>query len=595
MFLARASWSQMKGKLFYLPFVALLLCMCVSINAQQTRVDSSLVYDEEGVEHVSEYPKNRQERIINFSVDMELGKDNYMKVTEYIRIYAAGNVFKRGLRRSLPQRRTDKHGHDKSMPIYLQAIECDGEKTPWHDEIDEDDNYIIYIGDPDKYLEEGEYEYTISYIAPGHIGQFSDHDEIFWNLNGFNWNVPFDTLAAAVTVPDGTTVKEFYAYTGVEGAKGEDYIAEIDEDGTVYFLNTRPYRGGENMSVVVEFSKGSQQALTWWQIWEDDIYAGLIALGFFLYCFISWLIKGIDPKKPTVIPQYTVPEGISAPLAARILYEGESKQVIASLMSMLVKGGAYIKQVSKSEYQISKGYENGLDEFDSCVQTKLFEKKDTVRTDVDYAEIAGLRSAISSLVSSRFENDLYIFNSGSTIIATLLGLAGGFFLFQLEALDWVTYSVLAFLIAVYIWHFIYIGKFTIKGIEMRAKMEGLKMYIMTAEKLSMRDLTPEHFEDLLPYAVAFGVENKWCKQFENVLKKYNYRPKWYDTSSIYSSHSSLFGDNGISYITQGFAKATQNSFATYDSEQSSSSGGDWGGGSGGSSGGGGGGGGGGGW
>lgn len=585
----------MRHRFQYLSFIVLLLCMCIPINAQQTLVDSSQVDDTESEGEFFNYPRNREERIVKFSVDMELGKDNYMKVTEHIRIYALGYEFKRGLRRSIPQKRTDKHGHTKSMPIYLQAIECDGEKTPWHYEIDEDDNYVVYIGDPNKYLKEGEYEYTITYIAPGHIGQFSDHDEIFWNLNGFDWNVRFDTLAANVYVPGGTTIKNFYAYTGKIGDKGEDYVAEKGEDGTVCFLNSRPLRRGENMSVVVEFSKGSQQALTWWQIWKDDVYAGLIALAFFLYCFISWLLKGIDPKKPTVIPQYTVPDGISAALAARIMYEGDSKQVMASLMSLLVKSGACIKQVSKDNYQISKGYENGLDEFDSCVQTKLFEKKDTVRTDVDYAKIAGLRSAVSSLVSSRFENQLYIFNSGSTIIATLLGLAGGFYLFQLEALDWVTYSVLTFLIVIYIWHFIYIGKFTIKGIEMRAKMEGLKMYIMTAEKLSMRDLTPEHFEDLLPYAVAFGVENKWCKQFEEVLKKYNYRPKWYDTSSAYSSYSSFFSDSGISYITQGFTKATQNSFDTYDSEQSSSSGGDWGGGSGGSSGGGGGGGGGGGW
>ena len=590
----------MNRKLLLLPLMFLLLCFGMAAWAQDydDDYDDSDAYMDSLVTSAihGSGTTNANERIIRFHADLVLGKDNYMEVTEHIRIYSAGRIFMRGLRRSIPQTRTDKHGHNKSMPIYLQAVECDGEESPWHYEIDEDNNYVLYIGDPDKYLDEGEYEYSITYIAPGHIGQFPDHDEIFWNLNGFEWNVPFDTLSAAVYVPEGTAVRKFYAYTGFEGERRKNFVAEKDEDGTVVFMNSRPFSGGENMSVVVEFSKGSQAELTWWQIWKDDVYAGLAALGFFLFCFFTWLRKGVDPKMPTVIPQYTVPKGISAAMAAKIMYQNEDKQVIASLMSLLVKGGAYITQITKDEYKITKGYENGLDEYDSCVQTKLFENKDTVRTDVDYDDIAGVRSSLGTLISSNYDNKLYIYNSGSILIATILGLLLGYLIFgELEALDWVAYTAMAAIVVVYIWYFCVIGKYTLKGIDMRAKMEGLKMYIMTAEKLSMRELTPEHFEDLLPYAVAFGVENEWCKQFEDVLKKFNYRPKWYDTSSAYSSHSSFFSGGGISYITQGFTKATQGSFAAYEAAHSSSSGGDWGGGSGGSSGGGGGGGGGGGW
>lgn len=585
----------MKLRLFFLHLTLLLLCFGTATYAQSPSDDE--YYDME--DNVEEgYSVNRNERVVSYNVYLDLDKDNYMEVTECIRIYAAGNVFKRGLRRVIPQKRTDIYGHNKSMPIHVQAIECDGEKAPWHYDIDEDDNYIIYIGDPDKYLEEGEYEYTITYIAPGHIGQFEDHDEIFWNLNGFDWAVPFDTLAAAVYIPEGTSIKKYYAYTGAKGAKGNDYEAgEDEEDGAVVFLNTRPFNGGENMSVVVEFSKGSQAANTWWQTWGDDVYAGLTALGFFLFCFFSWLRKGVDPKMPTIVPQYTVPEGISAALAGRIMDASEDKRVIASLMSLMIKGGALIKKVTKDDYQIIKGTNNEkLDEFDSCVQERLFQSKDQVRTDVDYDDITGVKSALDKVVSSKFDDDLYVFNSGSICIATLLACLGGYFIFsRLEALDWVTYSVVAILIVVLIWYFCVIGKYTGKGIEMRAQMEGLKMYITTAEKLRMRDMTPEHFEDLLPYAVAFGVEVAWCKQFEDVLKKFNYRPTWYDTSSAYS-YSSLFNSShGISSITQGFAKATQGSFEAYDRAHSSDSGGSWGGGSGGSSGGGGGGGGGGGW
>lgn len=575
----------MKFKIFFLHLTLLLFSFATSANAQD---------DVSAVDLVD----NRDERVINFTSYLYLGKNNQMEVEEKIRIYSTGKIFKRGLRRVLPQERSDVHGHKKSMPIYVTDVKCDGKETPWHAETDEDNNYIIYIGDANVFLDEGEYEYTITYQAPGHIGQFDDHDEIYWNVNGFGWQVPFDTLFAAVFPPDGTESKKFYAYTGKKGERGTDYITEKDStDGTetVAFMNTRQFKGGENMSIVLEFSKGSQQALTTFQVWKDDIYALLVVLGFFIYCLVSWCIKGVDPKKPTVVPQYIVPEGVSAPMAAKFMYADVEKQVTASFMSLLVKGGAAIKLVNDSEYQITKMNGAELDEYDTCVQERLFESKDQIRTDIDYNDIAGVRSKLTTKLDSDYDSKYYVFNSGCFIAATIFGGLGAFYIYAyLEALDWVIYVSLAAMVVIYIWYFCVIGKYTDKGIDMRAKMEGLKMYIETAEKLRMRTLTPEHFEDLLPYAVAFGVEVEWCKQFEKVLKKYNYRPSWYDSSSTYKS-SALFDSNSIMSITHGFTQATAHSFATYDSEQSSSSGGDWGGGSGGSSGGGGGGGGGGGW
>lgn len=584
----------MKLKSLFTYIALLLLCFNTAIYAQITiddDPDDVGYYDDLN----TDLPKNRAERVISFYSDLSLDKDNYMEVTEYIRIYATGNVFKRGLRRVIPQKRTDQHGHTKSMPIYPQAILCNDEESPWHSEVDEDGNLVIYIGDANTFLREGEYEYVINYIAPGHIAQFDDHDEIYWNLNGFDWDVPFDTLAASVLVPKNTKVKKFYGFTGAQGEKGKDYEAENEGDSLVYFSGTKTFSGGENMTVVVEFSKGSQKALTWWQIWQDDIYAVLLALAFLLFCVFTWMAKGIDPKKPTVIPQYTVPHNISPALAAKIMYAGEEKQVIATLMSLLVKGGATITRITNDDYEIAQGTGKGLDSYDICVQNKLFTSKDKVRTESDYEKIAAVKTALSKKVTDNYDGKIYIHNAGYLTLATVLGFAGLFFLFNLDPIDEVFFGVLALSIVVYIWYVCVIGKYTLKGIQARTDIEGLKMYITTAEELRMREMTPEHFEDLLPYAVAFGVENKWCKQFENVLKSCDYQPTWYNSSSAAYTYSSLLNNGGMSSITKGFTNATQGSFAAYDRAHSSSSGGSWSGGGGGFSGGGGGGGGGGGW
>ncbi len=594
----------MKLKIFFLHLTLLLLCFGTAAYAQMPSDDE--YYDDYDDSEDAEYyeddnedvfSSNRTERVISFHADIVLAKDNYMEVTEHIRIYAKGNIFQHGLRRELRQTRDDQYGHTKSVPVYLQDIRCYGMTTPWHSEEAENGDLVVYIGDADTYLKEGLYEYTIKYIAPGHIGQFDDHDEIFWNLNGFGWNVPFDTLSATVTVPNGTDVKKFFGYVGAYGEKREDYTAQQVGKNKVEFTSTKPVPGGENMSIVVEFSKGSQKPLTWWQIWGDDVLAGCAGLGFILFCLFTWIAKGIDPKKPTVIPQYTVPKEISPALAGRILAEGNQKeeQVVATIMSMVIKGGATINRRSQSDFDMNAGSEEKLDAYEKDVYKKLFSSKTVASTKHDTTEFAKSREVVFQKSYKEYSSKYYIHNAGWLTLATILGLGLFVFLCALSSTEDTFLIVLGVCIVVYLWYLFVIGKYTMDGIQVRSKMEGLKMYINTAEALQMRDLTPEHFEEMLPYAIAFGVENKWCKQFENILKQCKYEPEWYNTSDSALTYSTLLNHGGMHSIASGLKSATHSSFAAYDRAQSSSSGGSWSSGGGGFSGGGGGGGGGGGW
>lgn len=70
------------------------------------------------------------------------------------------------------------------------------------------------------------------------------------------------------------------------------------------------------------------------------------------------------------------------------------------------------------------------------------------------------------------------------------------------------------------------------------EIEGMRLYLTVAEKdrlafFNPPDRTPEHFEKLLPYAIALGVEDDWAKQFSAVFDritaetKQSYHPTWY--------------------------------------------------------------------
>ena len=143
------------------------------------------------------------------------------------------------------------------------------------------------------------------------------------------------------------------------------------------------------------------------------------------------------------------------------------------------------------------------------------------------------------------------------------------------------------------------GRHTRKGLEEYRKVQGLEMYIRTAEKdrlakLNAPEDTLEKYEELLPYAVALDCADAWQKRFEKQLFDLNYNPEWVATTSNDYSYREVFTTVAG---TTAMAAAVSACVAVADRarQASESSSSDSGGSSGGSSGGGSGGGGGGGW
>jgi Predicted membrane protein (DUF2207). len=145
--------------------------------------------------------------------------------------------------------------------------------------------------------------------------------------------------------------------------------------------------------------------------------------------------------------------------------------------------------------------------------------------------------------------------------------------------------------------FFLMGAPTPLGRKLMDGIEGLRIYLTLAEKDRMNmagapTMSPQHYETLLPYAVALGVEKPWSDTFETWLASAaagaaaaSYQPGWYSGSS----HGSL-GDR-IGGFSSSMASTIASTIPAPESSSSSSSSGF----SGGFSGGGGGGGGGGGW
>ena len=97
---------------------------------------------------------------------------------------------------------------------------------------------------------------------------------------------------------------------------------------------------------------------------------------------------------------------------------------------------------------------------------------------------------------------------------------------------------------------------TEKKLKLQSEIEGFKMYLEMAEKdrmnlLNPPDRTPEHFEAMLPYAFALGVEHKWSAIFKSILEQAAYQPSWSNNRHIYTTHnfSTSFSDSMVRSAT----------------------------------------------
>lgn len=75
---------------------------------------------------------------------------------------------------------------------------------------------------------------------------------------------------------------------------------------------------------------------------------------------------------------------------------------------------------------------------------------------------------------------------------------------------------------------------------MIGRLMGLKHFIKTAELdrlKALSDENPSYFFDILPYAMVFGLSDKWASQFSNISVQI---PDWYESPNIYPSVSTYY-------------------------------------------------------
>ena len=558
-------------------------------------------------------------RITDFHSTVRIAADGTLAVTERISVEAEGKQIRRGIVRDFPTDYRDRFGNRVVVPFSVQAVKRDG--APERFVLERLGNGArVRIGRADVLLSQGAHIYEIEYTTARQVGHFPDHDELYWNVNGTGWTLPFDHISAEVLLPKAIAAGELRgeAYTGPQGARGRNY-QQMFRDGAAGFTSTRGFAPYEGMTIVVGFPKGivaepgTLKRAGWFLSENQGVGAGIAGLALTLaFLWWRWLLVGRDPRAGPAFPRYEAPKGLS-PAAVRFIdRQGyDDRCFAAALLGMGSRGLIAIKQAGDA-YTIDAlrkpPFQAGeLLPGDVSVWTLV---KSGCRIAPAYdPSVKEARQMLERELQLLYVERIFSRNQGSLAVGALAiaGTLGAMFLLDAPLLALFVIGILAFvmLIGFYNW----LPAYSVAGRRLEDEIVGLKQYLGIAEKDDMArqevlnasapPKTPQEFSRFLPYAVALDVEKTWADRFARALGIAAVTAAvsdWYAQTSSDASPGSGFAS--LSDFTGSFS-GMDSSIASASVAPGSSSGfssdGGGGGGGGGSSGGGGGGGGGSGW
>lgn len=377
-----------------------------------------------------------QEHIINFHADISIDSTGLTRVSEHIKVYAAGQSIRHGIVRFIPLYRQDVFGNKKKVDFEIVKVERD-DKTESYKTEDEDGNRKIYVGNADSILANGVYSYTLIYQSRGHVGFFDGYDELYWNVTGNQWNFNIDSASATITLPKGASPGNTSCYTGIVGSKSSDCNSKVNADHSVTFIANGNVAPGEGFTVALAFTpniiKRPGALLRWYNDYLGVTLGIVLVLLAIIVYYILWRKYGKDPKAPVVIPDFNVPYNWSPALLRYVYHKtADNTATAVAMINMAVKKTIKIKvdPDSSRKYIFEKQTDDRskLAEEEQRLFNGLFEGGPSINTDADNANVfVNARSLFTVSISSQLKlSDYYTSNSKVAIwtgVGTVLLLA----------------------------------------------------------------------------------------------------------------------------------------------------------------------------
>ena len=520
------------------------------------------------------------ERILSFHSDIVVRQDGSMEVTETIRVRAEGQQIRRGIYRDFPTDYEDNFGNNYHVRFTPLAVLRNDLVESFHSE-KMGRKVRIDFGSADRLISTGTHSYALRYKVNRILGFFDDKDELYWNVTGNEWSFPIDRASATVSFEFDVAWDEFdlYAYTGVQGWTGQDYLVAIDASGRPSFQTSRSLSVNEGLTISVAWPKGlveepgALQEFTW--LLSDNLslliaLAGLVAM--MTYYIPVWRDYGKDPEPGVIFARYEPPKGFS-PASLRYIEQMyyDDTSLTAAVVSLAVKG--YLRIIEDDDEHSLLRIDPGenpapLATGERELHDALFENGDMVILDDKYHDLlGGARSAHERSLKRDYKNRYFKTNGMLNLPALFVGITASILAFRVSSGS--TFLVIAMIVLMALVLIVLariMRRPTGLGRRLLNEVEGFKEYMEIAEKdeMNLRNpphKTPELFEQFLPFALAMGVEQQWGERFATVFARLKgpsgeYQPSWYvgswnnfDMSSNTANLSSGLGSAISSSVT----------------------------------------------
>ncbi len=521
-------------------------------------------------------------RITNYVSDITVNPNASIDVGETI--YVTFDTEHHGIFRDIPLHATF-NGQQVNLPISDIAVSQDGHAVKISTSVTDQDVEHIKIGDPDVLIR-GDHIYTIQYHVAAAVNFFADFDELNWNVTGNSWEVPIQAVSATVHLMDTSITPTASCYTGPVGSTAQNCHSQATPGQSVFTAN-------DTLTVISHWPKGivtqpsnydrlrhgqSSRQILWAVLWIIAALIPVLAAGFMIR---RWAEYGRDPaESSTVIAQYEPPADVRPAEAQVIMQENvNNRAVSATIIDLAVRGYLKITEISKPEFgglshfrdyaltQV-KSADGDLRDYERRVLDVLFNmpeiKDDQGQTLVSrmkrkqskvYIQIKAIMSAMSASVTTRgfFADDPRKIRQKYGAIGGGVAIAAYIVFKFSDVLPREFFIVgggvgLAGLIIAVVGYFM--PRRSATGAKADWQLKGFKLYLSTAEKYRLQWQEKQNmFETFLPYAMVFGVAEKWSKAFASMSLP---PPSWY-SGPAGQTWTSVYAWSALSHFNTAFA------------------------------------------
>jgi uncharacterized membrane protein YgcG len=494
----------------------------------------------------------RELRIEKFSSEVVVSPNGSIDVTETITAHFIGGPW-HGLYRSIPIEYVTPQELNYTLFLNVKSVtDSSGNKLKF--EASRERHYRklkIYVPNADDSTQTISIEYTVSDA----LKFFEDHDELYWNVTGDEWDVPIQAADARIVLPEGTTNIRANVFTGSYRSSAHNADAEIAGNGVE--VHTRdPLRYHEGLTVAVAFDKGlvhEPTAIDKLSLFLRSNWPLSLPFVAFAIMFYLWWTQGRDPRLRPIAAQYEPPDQLTPGEAGTLIdNSADMRDITSSIVDLAVRGYMVIEEHEKnrmlglvhdkdynfilkkerSEWSTLKPHEqvllNGFFTMGTAGETVSMSSLENRF----YKNLPDIKSRIfESLVTHgyyrRRPDSVRASYLGIGIVVGLLLAWGGNAVASSMGMAPLTFIIAGVLTGAVICGF---GWFMPAHTEQGARaMEGVLgfedfLVHVDSDRFNRTIKTPQMFEKFLPFAMALGVEKNWSKAFQGIMTQ---PPDWY--------------------------------------------------------------------